>query len=591
MSRSACPESKPSTFRCLLRIVAAGALLAAGAPLAAHEGHDHAEPVAAGTQPAAASGPATSGASVPGPGRAAVELTSELYEAVVESHGDHLDIWLDRYDTNEPVAGARVAVAIGDAAEVFAAEESPGQYTVAITPVAPGTAVPVTLTIRAAAGEDLLGGVLETGEAASDDSTARLVAVLRAAWPWVLGIAVLGVAALGGRAALRRRRSGAGGVGALAVPLVGGVLGVAMLAGAAPLAAHEGHDHADEAAPAAPLPVAGSGNRPVRLPDGSVFVPKPTQRILELRTVVAAEGATTVSLRLSGEIVGDPRASAALQTLQGGRVAGETGQWPVLGARVRRGQVLLRLTPSGSAGERATAAAELARTQADLVRAEADLARLDGLAGVVSRAEVESQRVLVSSLRSQLAARRASLAAGGEPIVAPIDGVIASVDARPGVVVDPGETLLTIIDPARLSIEALAFEPVSAAAVTRASAALRDGSALDARLVGVGAQQRGGAVPVRLDLTQVAPGLVAGQPVTVFLERAVTAPGIQLPAAAIVRLSSGERIVYEKASAERFIPRTVRVRQVSADRVAVLAGLEAGARVVVGGASLVAQIR
>jgi hypothetical protein len=35
----------------------------------------------------------------------------------------------------------------------------------------------------------------------------------------------------------------------------------------------------------------------------------------------------------------------------------------------------------------------------------------------------------------------------------------------------------------------------------------------------------------------------------------------------------------------------VRVRQVSADRVAVLAGLEAGARVVVGGASLVAQIR
>jgi hypothetical protein len=109
--------------------------------------------------------------------------------------------------------------------------------------------------------------------------------------------------------------------------------------------------------------------------------------------------------------------------------------------------------------------------------------------------------------------------------------------------------------------------------------------------VGVGAQQRGGAVPVRLDLTQVAPGLVAGQPVTVFLERAVTAPGIQLPAAAIVRLSSGERIVYEKASAERFIPRTVRVRQVSADRVAVLAGLEAGARVVVGGASLVAQIR
>ena len=70
--------------------------------------------------------------------------------------------------------------------------------------------------------------------------------------------------------------------------------------------------------------------------------------------------------------------------------------------------------------------------------------------------------------------------AGGEAIVSPIDGVIASIDARPGAVVAPGEALVGVIDPARLSIEALAFEPVVAAAITRASVALRDGSTLQA---------------------------------------------------------------------------------------------------------------
>jgi len=77
----------------------------------------------------------------------------------------------------------------------------------------------------------------------------------------------------------------------------------------------------------------------------------------------------------------------------------------------------------------------------------------------------------------------------------------------------------------------------------------------------------------------------------VFLERALTTPGMALPAAAIVRLPSGERVVFEKVSAERFVPRTVRLRQVSADQVAVLSGLEADARIVVRGAALVAQIR
>ena len=571
--RSALPSAVPT-----LRVVIASLSLLLSAALIAHEGHDH--DAEAGSAAPAAATMLDGGV----PGRTVVELTSELYEAVVESHGDHIDIWLDRYDSNEPVTGARVGVTLGDAAEVVAAEESPGQYMASIKPLAPGAAAALTLSIKAPAGEDLLGGTLADATPPPEPLTARLVSLLAEGWRWLLAALVTVGAAI---VLLRRRMRGRDRL--LASFVVVTMCGATLAAWPVPAGAHEGHDHADE--PAAPLPAAAAGGRPARLADGSVFVPKPTQRLLELRTVRVEESDAPRSLRLAGELVGDPRASAVVQTLQGGRVAGEGGSWPVLGARVRRGQVLLRLTPSGSGSERASSAAEAARVEAELTQARADLARLEGLAGVVSRAEVETQRSRVASLIAQRTALRTSLSTGGERLVAPIDGVIASIDARPGMVVSPGETLLTVIDPARMSVEALAFEPVAAGGILRASVALRDGPALEARLAGVGAQTRGGAVPVRLDLVSVAPGLVAGQPVTVFLERASSARGLLLPSAAVIRAPNGERIVFEKVAAERFVPRAVRIEQVSADRVVVLAGIAPQARIVVRGAHLVGQIR
>jgi RND family efflux transporter MFP subunit len=561
------------------RLVIACLLLAVATVAFAHEGHDHAEEEAG-----AVAAPVVASATAGGiAGRSVVELASERYEALVQSHGDHLDIWLDRYDTNEPVTGARVAVTLGEAAEVVAEEETPGQYMVPITPLAPGSSAALALSIQSAAGDDLLGGTLTDATPPAEPLVSRLLHVLEHGWRWLLGVLI----AVGAAIVLLRLRARRRDHLALSV-------GVALFAATwalhpVPLGAHEGHEHAD--APTAPMLAATTGSRPARLADGSVFVPKPTQRLLEVRTVRVLEGDVSRSLRLAGELVGDPRASAVLQTLQGGRVAGEGGSWPELGARVRRGQVLLRLTPSGSGGERAATAAEAARVEAELSQARADLARLEGLTGVVSRAEVDTQRSRVVSLVAQRTALRASLSIGSEILVAPIDGVIASIDAGPGSVVSPGETLLTIIDPARMSVAALAFEPLTASSVLRASVALHDGGTLEARLVGVGAQTRGGAVPVRLDLVGVAPGLVAGRPVTVFLERSATVRGLVLPSAAVIRAPNGEHVVFEKLGAERFIPRPVRIEQVSADRVVVLAGVAPQARVVVRGASLIGQIR
>ena len=578
MSCALCPPPKSAMLQRLRAALVCLSLIATSAALA-HDGHVHADEESG----AVAATVAASAAAGDTAGRTVIELLSERYEAVVQSHGDHLDIWLDRYDTNEPVTGARVVVTVGESAEVVAEEESPGQYMAPITPLTPGASAALALSIQSAFGDDLLGGTLTDATPPAQPLASGIVHALAHGWRWLLGALI----AVGAAIVLLRLRAHRRDRFALSV---GVVLFAAIWAlQPAPLGAHEGHEHADE--PTAPMLAATTGSRPARLADGSVFLPKPTQRLLEVRTVRVQEGDVSRSLQLAGELVGDPRASAVLQTLQGGRVAGEGGSWPELGARVRRGQVLLRLTPSGSGGERAATAAEAARVEAELSQARADLARLEGLTGVVSRAEVETQRSRVGSLVAQRTALRAPLSMGSEILVAPIDGVIASIDVAPGSVVSPGETLLTIIDPARMSVAAMAFEPLTAGSVLRASVALRDGGTLEARLVGVGAQTRSGAVTVRLDLIGVAPGLVAGRPVTVFLERSATVRGLVLPSAAVIRAPNGEHVVFEKLGAERFMPRPVRIEQVSADRVVVLAGIAPQARVVVRGASLIGQIR
>ena len=578
MSCVLCPPPKSAVLQRLRAALVCLSLIATSTALA-HDGHVHADEESG----AVAATVAASAAAGDTAGRTVIELLSERYEAVVQSHGDHLDIWLDRYDTNEPVTGARVVVTVGESAEVVAEEESPGQYMAPITPLTPGASAALALSIQSAFGDDLLGGTLTDATPPAQPLASGIVHALAHGWRWLLGVLIaVGAAIVLLRLRARRRDRFALSVGVVLFAAIWALQ-------PAPLGAHEGHEHADE--PTAPMLAATTGSRPARLADGSVFLPKPTQRLLEVRTVRVQEGDVSRSLQLAGELVGDPRASAVLQTLQGGRVAGEGGSWPELGARVRRGQVLLRLTPSGSGGERAAIAAEAARVEAELSQARADLARLEGLTGVVSRAEVETQRSRVGSLVAQRTALRAPLSMGSEILVAPIDGVIASIDVAPGSVVSPGETLLTIIDPARMSVAAMAFEPLTAGSVLRASVALRDGGTLEARLVGVGAQTRSGAVTVRLDLIGVAPGLVAGRPVTVFLERSATVRGLVLPSAAVIRAPNGEHVVFEKLGAERFMPRPVRIEQVSADRVVVLAGIAPQARVVVRGASLIGQIR
>ena len=104
--------------------------------------------------------------------------------------------------------------------------------------------------------------------------------------------------------------------------------------------AHEGDDHA-----AASRATAGARDLAQRLADGSLFVPKPTQRLLAVRTDIAASGVHRRTIELPGRIIPDPNASGYVQASAGGRLSAPLAGFPRLGTRVNKGDVLAYVTP------------------------------------------------------------------------------------------------------------------------------------------------------------------------------------------------------------------------------------------------------
>lgn len=123
---------------------------------------------------------------------------SEDFELVVVPAAGELRLYLDRYDTNAPVTGARVEVESG-ALRVAAREVEPGLYTVpGETFITPGRH-PLSITIETDTTADLLAATLEIGAVAP-------LAAATGAPQWVIWAAAGGLLAGVAILALRRRQ-------------------------------------------------------------------------------------------------------------------------------------------------------------------------------------------------------------------------------------------------------------------------------------------------------------------------------------------------------------------------------------------------
>ena len=358
---------------------------------------------------------------------------------------------------------------------------------------------------------------------------------------------------------------------------------------ASPTRAGEGHDHGEGAA-------AVSGDAPKRLPDGSVFLPKMSQRQLGVRTMLAQEKSLPKTIELTGRVIADPNAGGRVQPTNAGRVEAGPRGLPQLGQTVRKGEVLAVVRASSSAVERANQVAQGAELRGNLEQARQRVVRLSQLEGTVPAKEIEAAKSEARTLEQRLAAVGAGVSAT-ETLTAPISGVIAATHVMLGQVVDARELLFEIIDPTRLKIEASAFDAALLSSMATeagaASASPAAGINIPLEFSGAGRTLREGAIPLQFRAVaglQSAP-LAVGQPVKVLIQTKERVKGFAFPAGAIVKNQSNLDTVWVHTGAEQFEARSVSQIALDGATVSITSGLKAGDRVVTQGAPLVNQVR
>jgi membrane fusion protein, heavy metal efflux system len=350
--------------------------------------------------------------------------------------------------------------------------------------------------------------------------------------------------------------------------------------------AHEGEDHSN---PTPAVPATGS-ELAQRLPDGAIFVPKSIQRIFGLRTEMTEHRAYRRSIELPGRIIPDPNTSGYVQAAIGGRLAPPPGGFPRLGSPVQQGDVLAYLTPPLQAIDISTMRQQQGDLDQQISIVERRLARYETLApsGAVPRSQLEDARLELQGLKQ----RRASLdnvRREPEALVAPVSGVVADGTPVAGQIAQPNGVIFHIVDPIRLWVEALSFEAI--VGTEDATAVASNGRKLSLTHRGSGFADRSQSIPVHFAIEGDVAGLRAGQFVTVLVTTNDQKQGIAIARTSLVRGASGQDFVFEHVTAERFMPRAVRVEPLDGDRVLVLAGLTPATRVVVQGAELLDHVR
>jgi multidrug efflux pump subunit AcrA (membrane-fusion protein) len=149
--------------------------------------------------------------------------------------------------------------------------------------------------------------------------------------------------------------------------------------------------------------------------------------------------------------------------------------------------------------------------------------------------------------------------------------------------------LFQIIEPTRLWVEALSFDTLTG---TQSAVAKTSGArSLALAYQGAGFADRNQAIPVQFKIEDDTGGLRAGQFVTVLAATSDEREGIAVPRASVVRTQTGQDLAFEHTSAERFVPRSVRIEPLDGENVLIVTGLTAGARIVTQGAELLDQVR
>jgi len=536
------------------------ALVSVIVPVNAHEGHDHGD--ADKVAPITSAFPR-------------VAARSDLYEVVGILRDGQWSITVDDAKTNAPATDAKLQVTVGDGQAVDAVATRPGSFSLP-QPKQLGAAADVIFSVTGKAGDDLLVDTFTPPAAA--DAVAPVAGQSLSAPQ--LAIALFFVAVLLAVAALliRRKAHSAASVAGFASALCVGLAVVTVI-------------WKPRNEPALP-PAQTVSDAPRRLPDGTAFAAKPTQRLLDVRTTASQPSTARPASQLIGRVIADPNRSSIVQSIYGGRIIGADTALPRIGQAVSKGDILVQIDPYLPVADRTTISEKEGEIDQLIAVAETKLRRLRPLAAgsAVPMSQIYDLETELEGLRTRRETVR-TLRADREILRAPTDGIITSANVVPGQVIQPQDILFQIADPKGLWIEAFAYGDSGQGTPVQATAMGGNGQSFALSYLGTSRALRQHASVIHFAIPEPPAGLNIGQPVTVLVQSGQPTTGFIFPRDAIVTNSSGENIVWLHVAPERFEPKAVRTMPVDATRVLIASGLNGDERVVVRGADLINQVR
>ncbi len=571
----------------------------------AHEGHDHDKP-----PPLA----------LPVAPRV-VSVTPDFELVGVLSGKDRLTIFLHAFATNEPIKGAQIKVAAGDRS-VDAEARGDGVFSLSAPWLLSVDGVDLVFTLQLADGsQDLMAGRLEA--AASDPSSTaksqmggpfgRTLAYLKEQ-PVVFGAAAggllggvlltlfamehrgrrrIGGAPVASEVLLPSRRSEASAAGIVkALRRTASVLAITRLLNGL-LLAQPGIVTTALAAELPSVPSTMATDLAQRTPDGTLFVPKATQHLLSVRTILTAPGSAARSIELHGTIIAGPQHFGRVQPGRPGRIEAPPAGLAHIGLAVEKGQILGYVKSYIEAADRANIDSQIAETEARIAKNRTILSRYEQRPGAVPQVKVDEVRGELDALTRKRAELVPSTGSR-EPILAPIGGVVSLAQATIGQIVDARDILFEIVDPSEFWVEAHSHD-IDAVKDLDAAYAVFDHAAHKAQMplafAGRGLALHQQSAKLSFKILRGHEGLAVGMPVKVILQSKTKIDGFVVPSSAVVRGQTGLPIVWIKTAPERFEPQTVKVEPLDGNNVVVAAGLKADQRIVTEGVTLLNQVR
>jgi len=299
--------------------------------------------------------------------------------------------------------------------------------------------------------------------------------------------------------------------------------------------------------------------------------------VATVRTALATTGTSTDSQTIYGVVDAGPGAAMSLAAQSEAIVVSIAAP---TGTAVRAGQIIAILRPTPATR------LELAKAASDAAAASSALSRAIRLRGdgLASDADVETARAAATSA----GATRASLASRTAQLVlhAPAAGTVQNLTARPGDVLAAGSQVATIAGTgdlrARFGVDTTVAQRLRAGQTIRIAATSAAGAPIDAPIVGVD-PQADATTRLASVFARVPPGagLGVGEAVQANVAVGSSVTGISIPYAALLD-DGGKPYVFtvDKGVAHRV---DVVPGSASGDRIAILNGLSAGARVVTEG--------